>query len=105
MKSKTIGILGLAFCSLGAVLSAISFTAGDGRVTSEFSGFDYHIPLMSDYGFKIGLFLLILGFLFQIVEKINEPEKFVPSNRIITIVLISIIFLILTLNFSKFLFL
>src|SRR3989344_6413077 len=44
-----IGIWGLAVSAFGALISAISLTKSDGRVTSNFLGIDYHIAVISDY--------------------------------------------------------
>lgn len=74
LSPQTVGIFGLSCSSLGAIVLALSFTAGDGRQTSIISGIDYHIALISDIGFKIGFYLIILGFVFQIIEKIYEDK-------------------------------
>ena len=88
MKTKYISILGLVINSIGALISVLSLTTSDGNVTSQ-SGIEYHIAVISDIGFRVGLYLLILGFLFQILEKLSKEES-VPYPAIILIVISSL---------------
>lgn len=106
VSSKIIGIFGLILSSLGAVISVLSFIAGDGRQTSSISGIDYHIALISDTGFKAGFFLLILGFVMQITEKAQaEVRKNISIVFVMTICLLSILVYFLGVNIlSKLLF-
>ncbi|MEW6617637.1 MAG: hypothetical protein AB1333_04455 [Patescibacteria group bacterium] len=75
IEARKIGILGLVLNSFGAIISAMSFIGGDGRITSEISGIDYRIAHISELGFQIGLFFMIFGFVLQIIEKINRKNE------------------------------
>lgn len=103
-EPKNIGILGLFINSFGAIISTLSLTASDGRVSGSIIGFEYHIAVISDYGFKTGLYLLILGFLFQILEKLNGIENYIKLGRIVLITFGSLILYIFFVKFVQSLF-
>jgi len=67
-------MFGLVMNVVGATILAISLTAGDGRQTSPTTGIDYHVALISDWGFKLGLYLFLFGFACQILEKKHDGE-------------------------------
>lgn len=90
---RIIGVLGLLTGSFGAIISALSLTAGDGNQTSIVSGIDYHIALISDIGFKIGFFFLILGFVLQVIEKIHEIKRKSVKIRLLVLIFIPVVFL------------
>ncbi|GEM_PF-5017471 len=106
VKTKTVGILALTAGAIGAYISVLSFTASDGRVVSPSTGFEYHIAVISNYGFKIGLFFLILGFLLQILEKIHNTKNSIILGEIVLVTTCSLALYIWTIRlFGSFFFL
>jgi len=105
-QPRSIGIVGLICTSLGAIISVLSFTAGDGRQTSPISGIDYHVALISNIGFKIGFYFMILGFVFQIIERIYEgKQENIKLNLLVTTFLLSVAIYLVGINFiARFLF-
>lgn len=97
-SSNKICIWGLSISFIGAIITAVSFAPGDGRQTSRILGIDYHLAIMNDYSFKIGLYLLILGFSFQVFGKSS-------FKKISIIIIFSFVLYWLFIYLSKFLFL
>lgn len=106
IKNKYISIIGLISNSIGTFISVLSITAGNGMVISPATGFEYHIALISDYGFKIGLYLLIFGFLLQTSEKIYFENKDIKIYQITSIFICTVFFYFLLIKLlNQFLFL
>src|SRR3989338_5827322 len=103
---RIVGVSGLVLGSLGSIISVLSLTAGDGRQTSNFSGVDYHVALISDVGFKTGFYFLILGFVLQIIEKTHKSKnRNIESSSLLTIFLLSLVLYLFGINIiSRFLF-
>ncbi len=105
IKRKNLSIIGLIISSLGAFISSLSFTEYLGSsITSNQTGIKYHPAFISSYGFKIGLFIMIWGFAFQIAEKLYKKETIPYKDFLITFLSIAVIFFVLAiiLNFILF---
>lgn len=107
MDKNKIGIWGLVINSLGVLISAVSFREDPNVYTPSLrSGIQYHPALVSSIGFKLGLFLIILGFVFQIYGKVmKEGEKEPTPTMILTYSFVAFIVYVLINFFSAFLFL
>ena len=102
MRKEKVGIIGLLISSFGALVSALSFAENSGGyVKSSFSGIQYHIAIVSSYGFKIGLFLMILGFLFQILEKVYKENLEISSSTLIAVVLMAMSLFVILIILSN----
>lgn len=71
-SSKELGKLGVIVSAVGTLISALSFAESHGNETGQLTGMKYSIPLVNDYGFKIGLTIVISGFILQYWEKTKE---------------------------------
>ena len=98
MEKRVVGILGLMISSVGALFSAISITEYAGTSISTSSGMQDHPAFISHYGFLLGLYLMILGFSFQILEKIHAENDTVSGGNItIALLATSSIFFLLNI--------
>ncbi len=99
MKKRTVGVLGLIISSIGALFSAVSITEYSGSyIRSVSSGIQYHPAFISHYGFMLGLYLMTLGFSFQILEKMHPENETVAWQDInITFLTTALVFFLLNI--------
>lgn len=103
IPANIIGLCGLVLSGLGAVVSAVSFKGSGGYQESLFTGLQYQIPVVSDYGFKFGLTLIILGFLLQILERTEKDG--ISRKDLVWLFLLGAFIYILILSLQNLLFL
>ena len=106
MDKNKLGLFGLWLNIGGALMSAVSIKEYQGAYTKSLvSGIQYHYALISSIGVKIGLFLIILGFVFQIYEKrMKEGEKELLSTTIISFSFVTFIIYLVVNVIAVFLF-
>ena len=105
MTKKQIGTLGLVINSIGVLVSAVSIRESDGYTESLRSGIQYHLASISSIGLKLGLFLIILGFVFQIYERgIKDGAKELTSTAVITYSFVTLLIYLLINFIAVFLF-
>lgn len=105
MNRKQIGTWGLVINSLGVLISAVSIRESDGYTESLRSGVHYHLASISLIGLKLGLFLIILGFVFQIYERgMKDGKKESTPTMIITYSFVTFIIYLLINFIALFLF-
>lgn len=106
VSKHKIGVLGLWVSSVGALISSAAVIEDPNIVTiSVTSGIGYHPVLVSSFGLKIGLLMVILGFVFQIYEKsMKDGEEWETSTVIFTYTFVTFLIYFLFLFVSKLLF-
>lgn len=97
ISGPEIGFLGLIINSVGALLLSVSIMGASGLTTGHTEGSEYKIAIVNDWGTEVGLKLIILGFIFQILEKCFGKNAF--SFWLFLIFTVSSYYLLLRLSF------
>ena len=92
MKKNSVGLFGLIFNGLGAFLLAVSLSGDSGAG----AGTDptYGLAMINSFYSNLGLYLFILGFSFQFLEKIHSENKIKLLTITLTTIFTAIIFFV-----------
>jgi hypothetical protein len=99
MKRETVGNLALIFNILGAFVLAISMTGDVNSGLGDTSGIVYGYAIVNEFYSKIGLYLFILGFALQFLERISATKERVARRWIIGVSVATGAIFITTIHF------